>query len=86
MKCIDAVLVELGKVMIAGATPHAPRTRAPIYEPRCVSWAELREYLDRQKAFRRTFGMCEGRFAKLPHLLPPSLQKDESYDHIKLYR
>ena len=33
-------------------TPHAPTTRAPIYEPYRVSRAELREDLHRRKAFR----------------------------------
>ena len=54
MKCIAAVLIVLGMIMTAGATPHAPRTRAPICEPHRVSWAEIREDLHRRKAFRRT--------------------------------
>ena len=53
MKCIAAVLIVLGTIMTAGATPHAPSTRAPIYEPHRVSWAELREDLHRRKAFWR---------------------------------
>ena len=54
MKCIGAVLIVLGMIMTAGATPHAFRTRAPIYEPYRFSWAELREELHRRKGFRRT--------------------------------
>ena len=54
MKCIAAVLIVLGMIITAGATPHAPRTWAPIYEPHRVSWAELREDLHRRKAFWRT--------------------------------
>ena len=54
MKCIAAVLIVLGMIMTAGATPQAPRTRAPIYKPHRVSWAELREELYRRKGFRRT--------------------------------
>ena len=38
MKCIAAVLVVLGMFMTAGATPHAPRTRALIFEQHRVSW------------------------------------------------
>ena len=40
MKCIAAVLVVLGTFMTSGATPHAPRTWAPIYEPHLVPWAD----------------------------------------------
>ena len=36
MKCIAAVPIVLGMTMTAGATSHAPRTRAPIYEPHRV--------------------------------------------------
>ena len=38
MKCIAAVLVVLGMFDTTGATPHAPRTRALIYEQHRVSW------------------------------------------------
>ena len=54
MKCIAAVLIVLGMIMTAVATPHAPKTWASIYEPHRVSSAELREDLRRRKAFWRT--------------------------------
>ena len=77
MKCIAAVLVVLGMFMTAGATPHAPRTRGPIYEPQRISWVELGGDLHRRKAFRKTFRMSEGSFVKFAHLLRPALQKNE---------
>ena len=84
MKCIVAVLVVLGMFMTAGATPHAPSARAPIYEPQRVSRAELREDLHRRKMFQTIFRMSEGSFVKFAHLLSPALQKkNERYK--KLY-
>lgn len=79
MKAIAAVLVLLGMGMISGATPHAPQTRAPVYEPYRMSWAELKEDLRRRKAFRRTFRMPEESFVKLADLLRPALQKNERF-------
>ena len=77
MKCIAAVLIVLGMIITAGATPHAPRTWAPIYEPHRVSWAELGEDLHCRKDFRRTVRMSKGSFVKFAHLLRPALQKNE---------
>ena len=74
MKCIAAVLIVLGMIMAAGATPHAYRTWAPIYEPHRVSWAGLREDLHHRKAFRRTVRTSAGSFVKLGHLLRSALQ------------
>ena len=51
--CITAVVIVLGIFMTAGTTTHARSTRARIYEPHRVSWAELREDLHRRKAFWR---------------------------------
>ena len=39
------------RFMTAGATNHARRTRARIYEPHRVSWAELREGLLSSESF-----------------------------------
>ena len=74
MKAIAAALVVLGMFMTAGATPYAPKTRAPIYEPHRVSWAGLREDLHHRKAFRRTVRTSAGSFVKLGHLLRSALQ------------
>ena len=79
MKAIAAALVVLGMFMTAGATPYAPKTRAPIYEPHRVSWPELRDDLHRRKAFRRTVRMSEESFVKLADLLRPALQKNKRF-------
>ena len=78
MKCIAAVLIVLGTIMTAGATPHAPSTRAPIYEPHRVSWPELRDDHHRRKAFR-SVRMSEESFVKLADLLRPALQKNKRF-------
>ena len=79
MKAIAAALVVLGMFMTAGATPYAPKTRAPIYEPHRVSWPELRDDLHRRKAFRRTVRMSEESFVKLADLLRPALLKNKRF-------
>ena len=79
MKAIAAALVVLGMFMTAGATPYAPKTRAPIYKPHRVSWPELRDDLHRRKAFRRTVRMSEESFVKLADLLRPALQKNKRF-------
>ena len=78
MKAIAAVVVVLGTFMTSGGTPHAPKTRAPTFEPYRVSWSELREDLRHRKASRRTFGMPKKSFVKLADL-QRTLQKNESF-------
>ena len=77
--CITAVVIVLGIFMTAGTTTHARSTRARIYEPHRVSWAELREDLHRRKAFGRALRMSLGSFVKLAHRPPPPLETNNRF-------
>lgn len=74
MTALTAVVVVASVVASGVAHAHAPPVRAPIYEPRRLSWEYHESDLDERDGWRRSYRMDKQTFYKLAELLRPLLE------------
>lgn len=74
MTALTAMVVVVGVMASGVAHAHTPEVRAPIYEPRRLSWDHHEMDLDEREGWRRSYRMDKVTFYKLAELLRPLLQ------------
>ncbi|CAN0023998.1 unnamed protein product [Pylaiella littoralis] len=84
MTAVTAVVVVAGVVASGVAHAHAPPVRAPIYEPRRLSWEYHESDLDERDGWRRSYRMDKQTFYKLAELLRPLLEVNTYFAQVRL--